>query len=204
MTVCCRSNDAIWGAHGANAVHFSVLLEYLAARIGLQVGTLVQVSNNYHAYEAFIQVMQARARKLGFTAFTEAMYDDRYAMAEVRSQPMFSDPGHVDEDVGKFMRWMVETTDRVVTDSPIYKNSWFAATLEPMMRAYWMHRLGRSVDANRWAREVEAQDWSLAAVEWLQRRSREGDKRSDDAVQSTGSASEAVPHVADADRPVGR
>ncbi len=22
LTVCCRSNDAIWGAHGANAVHF--------------------------------------------------------------------------------------------------------------------------------------------------------------------------------------
>jgi thymidylate synthase len=25
ITVCCRSNDAIWGAYGANAVHFSVL-----------------------------------------------------------------------------------------------------------------------------------------------------------------------------------
>ena len=38
ITVCCRSNDAIWGAYGANAVHFSVLLEYLARMIGVGVG----------------------------------------------------------------------------------------------------------------------------------------------------------------------
>lgn len=31
MTVCCRSNDIIWGAYGANAVHFSMLQEFLAA-----------------------------------------------------------------------------------------------------------------------------------------------------------------------------
>lgn len=54
MTVCCRSNDAVWGAHGANAVHFSVLQEYLAARIGVGLGYLWQVSNNYHAYEAVL------------------------------------------------------------------------------------------------------------------------------------------------------
>ena len=51
MTVCCRSNDMLWGAHGANAVHFSMLQEYLAAGIGVGVGVMWQVSNNYHLYE---------------------------------------------------------------------------------------------------------------------------------------------------------
>ncbi len=50
MTVLCRSNDRLWGAHGANAVHFSVLQEYLAAQIGVKLGFLYQVSNNYHLY----------------------------------------------------------------------------------------------------------------------------------------------------------
>lgn len=50
LTVCCRSNDAIWGAHGANAVHFSFLLQYMAARIGVGIGLLYQLSNNYHMY----------------------------------------------------------------------------------------------------------------------------------------------------------
>lgn len=50
LTVFNRSNDMIWGAYGANAVQFSILLEYLAARIGLRVGRYYQVSNNFHAY----------------------------------------------------------------------------------------------------------------------------------------------------------
>ena len=50
MTVCCRSNDIIWGAYGANVVHFSVLQEYVAQRLGLEMGEYVQISDSYHAY----------------------------------------------------------------------------------------------------------------------------------------------------------
>jgi thymidylate synthase len=50
LTVLCRSNDVVWGAYGANAVHFSVLQEYLAGRIGVDVGVMYQFSNNYHGY----------------------------------------------------------------------------------------------------------------------------------------------------------
>lgn len=50
MTVLCRSNDIIWGLYGSNAVHFSVLLEYLAGALGMLMGRYYHVSNNYHAY----------------------------------------------------------------------------------------------------------------------------------------------------------
>ncbi|GAF76679.1 unnamed protein product, partial [marine sediment metagenome] len=50
MTVMCRSNDIIWGCYGANAVHFSILLEFMAAAIGCPVGTYTQISNNWHGY----------------------------------------------------------------------------------------------------------------------------------------------------------
>lgn len=50
MTVCNRSNDLVWGALGANTVHFSVLQEYMAAIIGCEVGTYTQFSNNMHLY----------------------------------------------------------------------------------------------------------------------------------------------------------
>lgn len=52
LTVYNRSNDMIWGAYGANAVHFSVLQEVIAAALGIQVGSYWQVANNFHAYEA--------------------------------------------------------------------------------------------------------------------------------------------------------
>jgi len=50
MSILNRSNDVIWGLYGANAFHFSVLQEYMAARIGCHVGTYFHFSNNYHAY----------------------------------------------------------------------------------------------------------------------------------------------------------
>lgn len=50
MVVFCRSNDIVWGAYGANAVHFSFLLEYVAKASGYSVGTYSQVSVNWHAY----------------------------------------------------------------------------------------------------------------------------------------------------------
>ena len=57
MTVFCRSNDIVWGAYGANAVHFSMLQEYMAARIGCGVGQYHQVSVNWHAYlDTFYQL----------------------------------------------------------------------------------------------------------------------------------------------------
>lgn len=50
LTVFCRSNDMVWGAYGANAVHFSMLQEYIATALGVPVGKYCQVSNNFHAY----------------------------------------------------------------------------------------------------------------------------------------------------------
>ena len=51
MSIVNRSNDMIWGAYGANAVHMSMLLEYMAAMTGFQVGIYYQISNNLHAYK---------------------------------------------------------------------------------------------------------------------------------------------------------
>ena len=48
LTVANRSNDAIWGAYGANAVQFSMLQAYMAARIGCGVGTYTQGSDSMH------------------------------------------------------------------------------------------------------------------------------------------------------------
>lgn len=55
MTVCCRSNDIIWGAYGANAVQFSFLMQYVHARLlpvlpNLKIGEYTQISDSYHMY----------------------------------------------------------------------------------------------------------------------------------------------------------
>lgn len=45
-----RSNDLIWGATGANVVHFSFLQEYIASACDLGVGIYEQISTNSHLY----------------------------------------------------------------------------------------------------------------------------------------------------------
>lgn len=50
MTVCNRSNDLLWGACGANVVHFSILQEFIASSAGLAIGPYHQFTNNLHLY----------------------------------------------------------------------------------------------------------------------------------------------------------
>ncbi len=50
MTVFNRSNDLHWGLHAVNIPQFGILLEYLAARLGVAVGTQTHISQSLHIY----------------------------------------------------------------------------------------------------------------------------------------------------------
>lgn len=49
--VCNRSNDVIWGALGANIVHLTYMMEWVANRSGYKLGIYQVMSNNLHIYE---------------------------------------------------------------------------------------------------------------------------------------------------------
>jgi len=50
MTVFCRSNDLHWGLYAVNLPQFSILQEYLAARLHVEMGTQTHISNSLHIY----------------------------------------------------------------------------------------------------------------------------------------------------------
>jgi hypothetical protein len=163
MTVCCRSNDMIWGGHGANAVHFSILQEYLAARIDVGMGTMYQLSNNAHVYEAELERIDQRI----MSKYPKSpLGDNPYATGEVKAQPMFTEPAAIDEDVIAAMRWH-DTPD---ADIPDFKNEWFTTTFAPAVLAHRVYRLGDPAMAAEVADTISAEDWRLSCVEWLQRR----------------------------------
>lgn len=66
MTVVCRSNDMIWGAYGANAVHFSMLQECVALKIGCRLGRMYQFSNNFHVYEKVFEPLASNRDPRGY------------------------------------------------------------------------------------------------------------------------------------------
>jgi hypothetical protein len=50
MSVYNRSNDLIWGAYGANMVHFNIMHSYVAAMANMPKGVYHQISSNTHIY----------------------------------------------------------------------------------------------------------------------------------------------------------
>jgi thymidylate synthase len=150
MTVCCRSNDIIWGAYGANAVHFSILQEFIAGMCGLAVGKMYQMSNNWHAY---IDTLD----KMGKPSVMDARY--------LESTPIMENAD----------RWLPDLRNFFVSggmmDNAGYGNAWFAQVAQPMWRVWRMHREhGATVRAIELCPEIQALDWQMACTEWLQRR----------------------------------
>ena len=165
LTVFCRSNDILYGAYGANSVHFSVLLEYMAARIGVEVGRYYQISNNFHAYTDILD-------KVG----TPTTVDDPYTLDKVHPQRMFTVPAAIDEDLAQFMEW---TDDGIGDDEFLecpytFYNSWFTYTALPLMEAHWHWKHGNRNIALAIVKDpfnLMASDWQLAARQWMERRS---------------------------------
>ena len=52
MLVINRSNDIVWGMLNVNIVTFTLLQEYIAARLGIKMGKYTVMSDNAHIYEA--------------------------------------------------------------------------------------------------------------------------------------------------------
>lgn len=155
MTVLCRSNDAVWGAHGANAVHFSVLQEYLAHYIGVAIGTLYQFSNNYHVY---MDLYDPEALKLDYSAS-----NCYYNLGMVEPRPMF----HVSRGM-----WLhdLELFLANPEDEGDFRDVFFHEVAQPMYRSWMFFRRGEMKTALEWTSKIEAKDWAIACEEWLLRR----------------------------------
>jgi thymidylate synthase len=153
ITVCCRSNDIIWGATGANAVHFSFLQEYLAARIGVAVGKMYQLSNNWHAYTSVLDKIPR-----------DVAVDDRYTTGAVSAHPICDVPEQWDKDLHMFMDVPIGAKHRW------YRNKFFRGVAVPMLETHRLWRAGRRDAALISANNIEASDWGCSTMEWMSRR----------------------------------
>jgi thymidylate synthase len=162
LTVCCRSNDMIWGAHGSNAVHFSILQEYLAARIDCGIGKLYQISNNAHVYLNVYQPLREKAAPARTGSQPDQLLDDRYVDNDVQTKPMFHEPEFIDDDIHKFLDFNNDHLD--------FYNEWFLLTATPMKLAHRAFKMKQHATALNFAHDIEAPDWRLACTEWILRR----------------------------------
>jgi hypothetical protein len=166
MTVCCRSNDAVWGAHGANAVHFSVLHEFVARAAGLEMGVMYQFSNNYHLYTERPDV-----QRLLNGAYVAV---DPYEDFRVEPFPLLVEGEHWADFLAdcEYMSTMLYCGDKNYHSAESYKTNFFKQIFCPMF-AYYENFKGTNLatDLPKDGGELNlAIDWHRAASEWIDRR----------------------------------
>ena len=160
MTVCCRSNDMIWGAYGANAVHFSMLQEYMAARIGVAVGVYNQVSDSFHVYTELFNKMKDKLPEFDYYSFKFPLVGNPYK--ELSVFPMVNEPEEFDNDLNAFFADAEEG----------FANHFFSDVVIPMQTAWRMHKTDKNTQGaiSLLKTYCKAEDWQKACVEWLERR----------------------------------
>lgn len=165
MTVLNRSNDVVWGAYGANVVHFSFLLEYVARACGMFVGKYRQVSNNYHIYYDRPDVQRLIDKGWGI----QVSNLDLYATDGVMPVPLYAFKQAFDEDMATFfIQW--DSGIRVF-ETQEFVEPWWKYVVVPLMNAWQQHKGFKDYEAAlQIASTITATDWRIACVHWLRTR----------------------------------
>jgi len=163
MTVFNRSNDLIWGALGANYVHFGFLQEYVAAMTDLEVGTYSQVSTCLHIYTEF-----DITKKMMPGMKVEYAPTQSYASMNVRRSAYWILSGADDtlwqHDAAYFL-------DHFALGDVVNRNTWhepfFKHVAAPMYRTWFLFKQDKIEDAFAESHDIRASDWKFAARQWM-------------------------------------
>ena len=145
MTVCCRSNDIIWGAYGANAVQFSMLQQYIADCLDIEMGPYIQISDSFHAYEDIFEAYRIHEEGLPY-----------------RSREPYEDFTHTRFKIPRDIHF---------GDAMFYRSSFYTELIEPMNKAWDHWKNGQWQAAFDTVKsQMPIQDWQQACTIWLERR----------------------------------
>lgn len=193
MTVINRSNDTLWGALGANYVHFSFLQEYIANATGMAVGSYHQISNNLHIYD---EKPNSRDKHLWSGQWEPAdlckdvgeQYSDDY-----RHYPLFKCPWNDPDNTNTYRHDFDNNCYSLFyADMVIYPNEFNAQHLSPffkdvvmpMLIAWNYHKSRQYVEALINAARIVPTDWRIACEQWLRRAAARYTKASDGGVHA--------------------
>ena len=155
MSVTCRSNDALWGAYGANVVHFSVLMEYVLESLRvrgmseLTMGRYTQFSHDLHVYTSHFDSVKLREIQ-NSPAITPRPCVPLFVTA--KEQALFL------HDLKKLDLLMLGSVP-----AGEFKSYYFNEIVLPMLRV-WLHRRDTDLD------KIRCPGWAAGAYVWLHNR----------------------------------
>ena len=156
MTVTNRSNDMIWGLLGANVVHFSYLLEYMAEQIGVEVGKQYHFTNNLHVYTD---------TNSGWTP--EAWLENNLWLERSWEYPETQPMGELtDKDLGDFICY----NDYRDPSLKHNRSKYLRETVQPALDAFRYHKKRQYKEALESCDNISSRDWRIACKAWITKR----------------------------------
>lgn len=159
MTVCNRSNDMIWGMLGANVVHFSMLQEYIANCVGVEVGVYNQFTNNLHVYE-WNWTPEKFINETHTVSYAYNVEDQTVYGGVLPGFNLVKNKEKFDYEVEVFV------TDPFRDWSEPFLNT----VAKPMCQAFKHHKARQYDLASEAIDRVTADDWRIAGKMWIERR----------------------------------
>ena len=171
MTVYNRSNDMIWGAYGANVVQFSMIQEYVAASLGVNMGTYSQVSNSFHVYTEGAAGDVYNRTNTGFQGnFNPYEYCERLVTMSHAGMRFFN------QDLKQFFKLYDDFGLVEVNQCSDWRSAYFEDLVLPMLLVYLVHKSEGPIEASKHLKLLVADDWRMACGTWLETRANKGSK----------------------------
>jgi thymidylate synthase len=153
MTVMARSNDMVWGATGANAVHMSMLHEFMAIQCDFEIGSLYQFSNDYHIYVDRYNPDELVRHMDSYQPYE--WIDKLHPLCKRTAQPM---------DFLEECAYFIHGDDTKLHD-PLWED-----VAIPMKQVWDCFISGEQDSALIMCAKIKADDWRKACEDWLKRR----------------------------------
>lgn len=164
MTVCNRSNDMLWGAYGANVVHMSILQEYMASLVEVDVGTYRQVSDSFHIY---LNPVWDKVKDIEIDIYTYKDIMNPYDLfsSEYKHTELFTSPYTLAWELDRFFN---------INYNDLDTNGWVNPALKdiavPMVLAFNSYKNQDFKLAYEHIENIKAIDWKTACLGWVRKR----------------------------------
>lgn len=174
ITVTNRSNDLAWGLLGANYVTFSVLQEYLAARLGVAVGRYHHFTNNLHVYdwnfkpEEWLSSRNVRNPYQSMDEFNSAWARHPAGDRPFSQIPLVADPDRFEVELPVFVQNHASPDPSSVQTA--YQEPFLRDVADPLLKVFHSRKAPGWDHWRKWAKLIKADDWRIAATSWVERR----------------------------------
>lgn len=181
VTVFNRSNDLVWGTLGEDYVNFSVLQEYVAARLGAGVGVMNQVADDLHVYvennSGFRPQEWLADETPNYYGFADNGPEE--TPLTLTTVPLVRDPTVFDRELPDFVgafNGEEEPWDCVER----YEEPFLQTVAGPLLTAFRHHKQRDYFGASGWVERVAADDWRIAGRNWIKKRQKNWEAKSSD------------------------